>query len=328
MVAALRNGRASQILSRFLYSPIRHLGSTSSLETVAYEEVKAYPDKPYTSTGVIIHGFLGSGRNWRSFSRNLIAALSNSSPSSNWRMVLLDMRNHGQSADRKLNPPHTMDTAAKDLADLVKVEGWPWPEVVIGHSMGGKVAMQFAESCSRGEYGDTASLPKQVWVLDAVPGELDPANSNEEARDVLRTLQSLPAQIPSRKWLVSHLMGLGYSKSLSEWIGTNLKKAGDHETWAFDLEGAQELFDSYWEKCYWNLLEKPPKGMEIVIVRAEKSDRWNQDAIQIIQKCASRGETDSHGKVSLCVLPNAGHWVHVDNPKGLLEIVAPKIASL
>ncbi|XP_054810825.1 uncharacterized protein LOC129312278 [Prosopis cineraria] len=327
MVAALRNRLASQILTRFLYSPIRHTGSTSSLETVAYEEVRAYPDKPYTSTAVIIHGFLGSGRNWRSFSRNLVAALSNSSPSSNWRTVLLDMRNHGKSADRKLSPPNTMDNAAKDLADLVKVEGWPWPEVVIGHSMGGKVVMQYAESCSRGEYGDRASLPKQLWVLDAVPGELNPENSHEEARDVLWTLQSLPAQIPSRKWLVSHLMGLGYSKSLSEWIGTNLKKSGDHETWAFDLEGAKEMFDSYWEKSYWNLLENPPQGMEIVIVRGENSDRWSQDAIQRIQKFASRGQTDSLGKVSLCVLPKAGHWVHVDNPKGLLEIVAPRLAS-
>ena len=52
--------------------------------------------------------------------------------------MLLDLRNHGQSADRSINPPHTMDTAAKDLADLVRVECWPWPKVVIGHSMGGK----------------------------------------------------------------------------------------------------------------------------------------------------------------------------------------------
>lgn len=78
--------------------------------------------------------------------------------------MLLDMRNHGKSADRKLNPPHTMDNAAKDLADLVKAEGWSWPDVVIGHSMGGKVAMQFAESCSRGDYGSSASLPKQVFL--------------------------------------------------------------------------------------------------------------------------------------------------------------------
>lgn len=153
-------------------------------------------------------------------------------------------------------------------------------------------------------------------------------NQNDEVRDVLATLESLPSEIPSRKWLVSHLMGLGYSKALSDWIGTNLKKDGDHETWIFDLQNAKEMFDSYCEKSYWNLLENPPKGMEIVIVRAEKSDRWDQNAIERLQKLASREGSDSLGKVSFCVLPNAGHWVHVDNPKGLLEIVATKISSL
>jgi len=41
-------------------------------------------------------------------------------------------------------------------------------------------------------------------------------------------------------------MGLGYSKALSDWIGTNIKKVGDHETWIFDLENAKDMFDSYW----------------------------------------------------------------------------------
>ncbi|KAL2660711.1 hypothetical protein AAZV13_03G157800 [Glycine max] len=245
-----------------------------------------------------------------------------------WRTVMLDMRNHGKSTERELNPPHNMENAAKDLVDLVKAEGWSWPEVVIGHSMGGKVALQFAESCSRGDYGHSALLPKQLWVLDSVPGEVNQENSNDEVRNVLATLQSLPSQFSSRKWLVGHLMGLGYPKALSDWIGTNLKKVGDHETWIFDIQNAKEMFDSYCEKSYWNLLENPPKGMEIVIVRAEKSDRWDEDAIDRIQKLASQGGSDSPGKASFFVLPNAGHWVHVDNPKGLLEIVASKIASL
>lgn len=48
------------------------------------------------------------------------------------------------------------------------------------------------------------------------------------------------------RWLVNHMMDLGFSKSLSEWIGSNLKKSGDHETWAFNLEGAVQMFNSYW----------------------------------------------------------------------------------
>ncbi len=75
----------------------------------------------------------------------------------------MDLRNHGRSAEiESLEPPHDMVNAANDLANLVKARNWAWPDVVIGHSMGGKVALQFAESCGRGDYGDSVSLPKQV----------------------------------------------------------------------------------------------------------------------------------------------------------------------
>ena len=47
------------------------------------------------------------------------------------------------------------------------------------------------------------------------------------------------------RWLVNHLIGLGFSKSLSEWIGTNLKKSGDHMTWAFNIDGAAGMLQSY-----------------------------------------------------------------------------------
>lgn len=240
----------------------------------------------------------------------------------------MDMRNHGKSGERKFDPPHDMYNSAKDVADLVKVQGWSWPEVVIGHSMGGKVAMQYGESCGHGDYGPSATSPKQLWVLDSNPGEVNPENSSEETRDVLQTLQDLPSQIPSRKWLVDHLRELGYSKALAEWVGTNLQKSGEHMTWTFNLEAAREMFLSYWEKSYWTLLENPPKGTEVVIVRAANSDRWDDSALQRIENLVRRGQSESMGKVSFQVLPNSGHWVHVDNPKGLLELVAPKLASL
>lgn len=218
-------------------------------------------------------------------------------------------------------PPHDLVNAAKDLADLVEREGWDWPDVVMGHSLGGKVGLQYVESCAKGEYGASAKLPKQLLVLDSVVGEVDPKYSDGEVEKVLHTLQSLPPAIPSRKWLVDHMMGLGFSKSLSEWIGTNLKKSGDHETWAFNLEGAAEMFKSYQEKSYWSLLENPPDGLKIAVVRAEKSDRWAPDVVQRLESVSSRSE----GKVLVPVLPNSGHWVHVDNPKGLLDIVAPSL---
>lgn len=61
---------------------------------------------------------------------------------------------------------------------------------------------------------------------------------------------------------------------------------------------------------------------------AEKSDRWDPDLIQRLESLSSRTGDESEGKFSLHVLPNSGHWVHVDNPKRLLEIVTPRMASL
>ncbi|CAL5419655.1 unnamed protein product [Camellia sinensis] len=275
------------MVSRFLRSPsqgLHRITYTRSLETLAFEEVRASPERPDNNfTAFVLHGLFGSVRTWRSFSRTLASYLSNSSPYSNWRMVLVDLRNHGRSAEIEgLNPPHDMANAAKDLADLIKSQGLAWPDVVLGHSMGGKVALQFAESCALGYYGESAQLPKQKWLMD-------------------------------------QMSRLGFSKSLSHWIGSNLKNSGEHETWAFNLEV---------ETDYWPLLEHPPKEMEVAIVRAEKSDRWDVDVIQRLEHLASWRSGASEGKVSVHVLPNSGHWVHVDNPKGLLEIVAPRIASI
>lgn len=48
---------------------------------------------------------------------------------------------------------------------------------------------------------------------------------------------------------MDHMVELGFSRSLSEWIGTNLKRSGDSETWAFNLDGAVQMFESYRFSC-------------------------------------------------------------------------------
>jgi hypothetical protein len=46
------------------------------------------------------------------------------------------------------------------------------------------------------------------------------------------------------RWVVDHMLSLGFSKSLSEWIGSNLKD-NEHVTWSFDLQAAIDMFNSY-----------------------------------------------------------------------------------
>ncbi|KAH9307701.1 hypothetical protein KI387_035612, partial [Taxus chinensis] len=313
------------------------------MANLAYEEI-VVPAEEEKNGGVlkndgscraiILHGLMGSGRNWRNFARQLASSVLEKCPenSTGWRMVAVDLRNHGQSAGREgFVPPHDITAAARDVADLIKVEKWSWPDVVIGHSMGGKVALQFAESCYQGAYGQHIMLPKQLWVLDSVPGEVITDNSDGEVERVLRSLKTLPNPIPSRRWFVEHMMNLGFSKTLSDWLASNLKRVGtsmEEATWVFDLEGIFEMFQSYREKSYWSLLQHPPRGLDISIVRAEKSDRWHPSVLSQLESIANKEENADTGRVFFHVLKNAGHWLHIDNPKGLIDIMAPSLTSL
>ncbi|XP_071719988.1 uncharacterized protein [Rutidosis leptorrhynchoides] len=274
----------------------------------------------------LIHGLLGCADDFSEFSDSLASSLSTSHPLHNLRMVVVDLRNHGKSSDIEgLSPPHDIVNAAKDIANLVTSLDWAWPDVVIGHSLGGKVVLQYALSCARGDYGDSAQLPKQVWVLDAIPGSLEHLTAYQEVGKALHTLQMLPSIIPSKEWLVDHMINLGYSKLLSEYNSSKLKKSGEHMEFSFNINGALEMFKSNRDLDYWGVLEQPPKGTEIAIVRTENRGTWDPDVVERLESLVKREHT---GKVSVDVVPRSGHWIHKDEPQKLLEIMTPRIASL
>ncbi|XP_023753644.1 uncharacterized protein LOC111902007 [Lactuca sativa] len=300
------------------------------MSVIAFEEIfnssssSNKIEKPYTFTALLIHGLLGCRDDFVDFAKSLVSSLS-----TDWRMVVVDLRNHGRSVDREgLSPPHDTPNAARDLANLIKSLDWAWPDVVIGHSVGGKIALQFASSCANGDYGDSAQLPKQVWALDSVPGKVKNKSHYEEMEKAFHTLQTLPTPIQSQEWLVDHLMNLGFSKFLSEWISSSLKKFGEHMTFSFDIDGVIQMFESTRNSDYWSLLEEPPKGIEICVVRSESRVTWDPDVVKRLESLASRESDESRGKVSVHVVPRSGHWIYKDEPKRLLEVMTPKIAAL
>lgn len=239
--------------------------SERKMATLAYEDIVVKPseeEEAATSNvsrsfrAIILHGLMGSGRNWRNFSHQLGSATL--------------QRNSRGSAE-------------------------------------------------------------QLWVLDSVPGEVVTDDSDGEVEKVLSTLKFIPNPIPSRRWLVDYMRNLGFSKTLSDWLGSNLKRvdtSSEEVTWVFDLNGIVEMFNSYRKKSYWSLLQHPPQGLEISIVRAENSDRWNSAVLAQLESVANKEQSAENGKVFYHVLKNAGHWVHIDNPKGLIDIMAPSLARL
>lgn len=90
--------------------------------------------------------------------------------------------------------------------------------------------------------------------------------------------------------------------------------------------GAAAMFASFKRLDFWDLLQNPPPGVDIHIVRAANSDRFSQrelDALKGIQ----RGDASGNGRVHVHVLPDAGHWLHVENPEGLLKMISHPLAA-
>jgi surfactin synthase thioesterase subunit len=64
-----------------------------------------------------------------------------------------------------LKPPHNIQSAALDIVELIEAKLGKWPNVIMGHSLGGKVALEFVEGCSSGRYGSSAVVPNQASLF-------------------------------------------------------------------------------------------------------------------------------------------------------------------
>jgi pimeloyl-ACP methyl ester carboxylesterase len=85
-------------------------------------------------------------------------------------------------------------------------------------------------------------------------------------------------------------------------------------SWHFDLAALEEMLEDYWRYDGWPFLEDAPRSLAIHCVRAGRSDRFTADDVARLEAL------DDKGKLALHVLKDAGHWLHVDDPAGLLRI--------
>ena len=243
----------------------------------------------------ILHGILGSRRNWRAFTRNLSPSLPG------WRIRTLDLRNHG---DAPPTPgPHTLRACAQDLIDTADALG-RGPDVVIGHSFGGKVALALADV-------EPAWL-KQICVLDSVPGPVELPLRSGEQDDVVRligALAAIPLPVASHGALDATLRELGFGPVLSSWMTTNLRAGPDGGlVWRFDLPGVRELLADYAQWDAWPTIARTT--VSVRLLQATRGDRWTPEVVEIAASLAD-GQRVSLDKI------DAGHWVHVDAPEQL-----------
>ncbi|HEU5075081.1 MAG TPA: alpha/beta hydrolase [Polyangiaceae bacterium] len=246
---------------------------------------------------LVLHGVFGSGSNFRSLMKSLAAERHD------WRFVLVDLRLHGRSLEAR--PPHSLAACADDLAELTRVLALS-PAAVIGHSFGGKVALTYAERRPVGL--------SQVWVLDSYPGAHRPAADHEVIR-VLRSLEAVGRDFESREAFVDALLERSLTPGISQWLSQNLVREGERYWFRLDLRAIGELLDDYFQRDLWPVVEHPPPNVEVHLVVAERSRRLNDEARTRLSARADQRQVHRY------TLPDAGHWLHVDNPNGLIALL-------
>ena len=257
--------------------------------------VVAGPAAQADRTVWILHGILGSGRNWRAFARRLIERCPT------WRVALVDLRHHGDSHDQ--HGPDTNTGCAQDLVELGVAIGAP--RVVIGHSFGGKVTLGYAALRPAGLAA--------VWVLDAIPVALGADALDDEVLGVLAQAAAMTPPFRSHEEVHQAFRVAGFSELLAGWMTTNVHRVEGGLTWRFDLEGARALLLSYAETDFTSLLAAPP--MPIHLVRGGRSSRWTPAVLDSLSVMGN-------DRLTVHLMPDAGHWLHVDDPETLLAMLA------
>ena len=252
---------------------------------------------------MVLHGILGSGANWRSFARRL----SQAHPA--WGFVLVDLRMHGRSQGAP--PPHTLSAVVDDLVRLEKVAALPIA-AVMGHSFGGKVALAFAARRS-----PELEL-EQAWVLDASPSAR--VGRASETEGVLRTLRELPEALSSREEFVELVTARGRSRAIAEWLAMNVRPADHGYRFGLDLDAIQSLLDDYCASDLWSVLEREAGARAFHEVVSGRSSAFDGADRARLAGLAARGS-----RVHEHVIEGAGHWVHVDAPDALFELIGPSL---
>jgi pimeloyl-ACP methyl ester carboxylesterase len=267
------------------------------------------PSLPAAHVGVLLHGILGSARNLRSMAQQLAAQLPD------WQWLLVDLCGHGDSTGAPA--PHSVQACVADVTALCQHLGLQ-PSAVIGHSFGGKVALELA----RPQSADLWPRLRQVWALDTQPHltQRDDAGKSGVLQ-VLEALREVPQPLAQRSDVVRELLARGQPQAIAQWMTTNVVQGPDGLRWRFDLDVIELLLASYFATDSWPALREPAAGVDVHLLRAGREPRWTGQLIAELD--AAR-----HPRLHVHVLANAGHWVHVDDLPGLLGILTPALASI
>ncbi len=236
---------------------------------------KIYGDKAQDL--IIIHGLFGMSDNWNSLGKQF---------SKYCRVHLLDLRNHGRS-------PHSDDfnyeVMCGDVLEYMEDNNIEKP-IILGHSLGGKVAMKFAFL-----YPDKI---EKLIVADMAPRRYDTGFH----QNLLSTLYRLPLENFEKREEIDKLLASTYEdKGMRLFLLKNLYRNENKEfAWRFNIEVLLEKVNNIQEADF----VKGVCDVPTHFIRGENSNYITTEDELIINK--------HFLDFSIATIEEAGHWLHAE----------------
>jgi esterase len=246
---------------------------------------------------VLLHGFLGSARNLTTLARRLAGRLPALT------VVGMDLTGHGGSPP--LPPGADLATLAGDVLATARSLGLGAPLWLVGHSLGGRVALRAARL-------EPAALA-DVTLLDIGPSPVPPGATDTSR--VVDALVAAPAEAPSREDFRVHFRRAGLPGPLADWLLLNVAAAGGVHRWRIDRAALAGLHGRTNAEDLWAAVEGA-RPYALRCIRGAASPYVTAADVR-------RLETAGCAVVSL---DRAGHFLHVDRPHALLDTLVAALA--
>ncbi|QQX77945.1 MULTISPECIES: alpha/beta fold hydrolase [Aequorivita] len=228
---------------------------------------------------VILHGFLGMSDNWKT--------LGTRWAEDGYEVHLLDQRNHGRSFHSDEFSYKVMDEDLKNYCDEHNLQNI----ILLGHSMGGKVAMQFA-----------VTYPKMVSKL--IVADIGPKAYPPHHQDILKALSKLDfSKIKSRGEAEDVLSEYIKDEGTKLFLLKNLYRKSKTE---LGLRINLPVLSEKIEEVVAALPENTIFKGDTLFLGGEKSGYIEPMDEILIKKHFPKAKIDT--------ISNAGHWLHAENP--------------
>ena len=235
---------------------------------------------------IILHGLFGMLDNWQALAKEFACF---------FETHIVDLRNHGRSFHAN---QHNYEVMSEDLLSYLNT--YNLDEVsLIGHSMGGKAAMNFA--CM---YPDRV---EKLVVVDISPKYYPPHH-----QEILSGLKAVDrSNLTSRKDADQILSQYFSESAMRQFLLKNLYWISSTElTFKFNLEVLSNQIENVGQALYTNALFDRPT----LFVAGQSSNYIKETDVELIE---------SHfPDFEIVEIPKSGHWVHAENPDQFFDKVS------